>query len=35
MGATYGPLEYSVKVTDKDKVQKLISMAATVWDNGT
>ena len=35
MGATFGPPEYSVKVTDRDKVQKLVAMATNIWDVGT
>ena len=32
MGATFGPPEYSVKATDRDKVQRLVARATDVWD---
>ena len=35
MGASFGPQEYSNKVTDCDKVQTLTAMSAAIWDLGT
>ena len=35
MGASFGPQEYSNKVTDRDKVQRLTAMSAAIWDLGT
>ena len=31
MGAKYGPLEFTVKVADADRVQNLLSVAQSVW----
>ena len=32
MGTTFGPPEYSVKVTDRDKVQRLVARATDTWN---
>lgn len=32
MGASFSPPEYSVKVTDSNKVQKLVNLADSYWD---